>query len=179
MEDQADILGELLSIIPQHNVHIVAHSMGGAIALMFNKNLYSRILSFTNIEGNLISEDCGILSRGIISVSYDEYKNNLYEKQMVEFKYHDQLHFQETTPLAVYKSASSLVKWSASGTLLDKFRNLKCRKSYFYGEENKNMPILRKLDFVKKYMIHNAGHGMMTENPKEFYKELVEFINSK
>src|ERR1035437_10275915 len=138
MEDQANVLKEFLSIIPQSKIHIVAHSMGCAIALLLKQDFYSRILSFSNIEGNLISEDCGLLSRGITSISYDKYKNDLFEKQLNEFKNHDQLHFQQTTPLAVYKSASSLVKWSESGELLDKFINLNCRKCYFYGEQNKN-----------------------------------------
>ena len=43
---------------------------------------------------------------------------------------------------------------------------------------DKDMPVLKKLDFVKKYMVHNSGHGMMTENPKEFYSKLHDFIES-
>ncbi len=60
MEDQARIIEELLSILPQWKIHIVAHSMGVAIALFLGAQTFSRVLSFSNIEGNLISEDCGI-----------------------------------------------------------------------------------------------------------------------
>jgi hypothetical protein len=87
--------------------------------------------------------------------------------------------FEQSTPRAIYKSADSLVRWSDSGELLNKFRNLNCRKSYFYGEENKNMPVLNKLDFVDKIIIQNSGHAMTTENPKEFYSKLSAFINFK
>ena len=176
MEDQAKIIEELLKLLPDWNYHIAAHSMGGAVALLFQPNTYSRVSSFANIEGNLVPEDCGLLSRGVISVSYNEYKNDLYKKQLNEFKGHQQLHFEESTPFAVYKSAVSLVKWSDGGELLEKFKNLTCRKSYFYGEENKHMPVLEQLGSVPKYMIGKSGHGMMTENPEEFYSKLAGFI---
>ncbi len=179
MELQAALIEELLSILPIRKIHIVAHSMGGAIALLFSADIFSRIESFTNIEGNLVGEDCGILSRGIISVPYDEYRDSLFNKHLAEFQDHPQLHFNETTPFAVYYSAASLVEWSDDGKLIDKFKNLDCKKCYFYGEENKNMPVLERLDFVKKYLVHNSGHGMTTENPKEFYASLAEFIYSK
>lgn len=179
MDDQAKTIEELLSILPQWDIHIVAHSMGGAIALLLNSNILTRVKSFANIEGNLIREDCGVLSRGIASLSYEEYKNDLYEKQLIEYRDHQQLRFEDTMPYATYKSAKSLVEWSDSGELLNRFKNLSCRKSYFYGEENKYMPVLKKIDYVSKYMIHECGHGMMTENPDEFYCKLSDFINSQ
>ncbi len=179
MEEQAEVIKELLAIFPPWDIHIAAHSMGGAIALLFNQDIFSRIKSFANIEGNLISEDCGILSRGIADITYEEYKTNLYPKHLLEFNNHQQLHFEESTPLAVYNSAVSLVKWSDSYELLNKFKSLECRKSYFFGEENKEMPALNKVNFASKYTISGSGHGMMTENPKEFYNKLAEFIYSK
>ncbi len=177
MEAQALIIGELLSELPKWNIHIVAHSMGGAIALLLPANIFTRVLSFANIEGNLISDDCGALSRGISSIPYAEYKNDLFPKQLIEFKGHHQLCFGETNSFVVYKSAKSLVEWSDSGELFKKFRNLNCKKSYFFGQENKKMPILEKLDFTEKIIIPNSGHGMMTENPIDFYNKLEKFIN--
>ena len=94
------------------------------------------------------------------------------------FRGHEQLHFEQSSPFAIYNSAVSLVKKSDSDELLDRFGKLSCNKCYFYGEENKVMPVLKKLGSVQKYMIKNSGHGMTTENPKEFYTKLVEFFNS-
>jgi len=176
MEDQAGLIEKLLEQLPDWKFHIAAHSMGGAIALLFSQVFYSRVLSFTNIEGNLVSEDCGLLSQETISRSFDVYKNRLYKKHVNAFKDHDQLHFEQSTPAAIYRSAESLVQWSDSGRILEKFRELRCRKSYFYGEENKDMAVISELDFAKQYMISNSGHGMMTENPEEFYTKLAEFI---
>ncbi len=176
MEDQASIIEQLLSVLPFNKIHIAAHSMGGAVALLFSPGFYSRVMTFANIEGNLVGEDCGFLSRGVIKDSLDGYKKHLYEKQLLEFKDHPQLHFDLSSPLAVYKSAQSLVKWSDSGELLRKFKNLVCKKSYFYGEVNKDLHVIHKLDFAGKYMISNSGHGMTTENPEEFFTKLADFI---
>lgn len=178
MEGQAALIERLFSLLPPWEWHIAAHSMGGAIALLFSRETYSRVRSFANIEGNLIAEDCGILSRGIAALSLDEYRTGLFPAQQVEYRGHQQMRFEESIPLVVHRSATSLVHWSDSGELLAKFRALACKKSYFFGEESKNMPILGKLDFVRKYMIQSSGHGMMTENPGEFYAKLAEFINS-
>jgi len=177
MEDHAVLIEKLLEKLPDWKFHIAAHSMGGAIALLFSAEFYTRVLSFSNIEGNLVSEDCGLLSREIISRSFEVYKNRLYPKHVNAFKDHDQLHFEQSTPAAIYKSAQSLVQRSDSGELLEKFRKLNCRKSYFYGEENREMAVISKLDFAQKYMISNSGHGMMTENPDEFYSKLAGFID--
>jgi hypothetical protein len=70
------------------------------------------------------------------------------------------------------------VEWSDSGKLLEKFKKLNCKKSYFYGEENKDTPAVKETGFAEQYMISNSGHGMMTDNPKEFYAKLAGFISS-
>ncbi|MBA4317678.1 MAG: hypothetical protein C0412_04690 [Flavobacterium sp.] len=176
MEDQAAVIEKLFSILPQWNINIAAHSMGGAVSLLYSPGFMKRVKSFANIEGNLISEDCGIFSRGVADLSFEEYRNKLFKTQLIELKEHPQLRFDETTPYAVYKSSVSLVQWSDSGELLNKFNALRCKKCYIYGEENKNTPIINRLDLIDKYVISNSGHGMMTENPEEFYSKLSQFI---
>jgi pimeloyl-ACP methyl ester carboxylesterase len=178
MEDMADVVKELVELLPPLKIHIAAHSMGGAAALLFPDKFYERVLSFANIEGNLISEDCGLLSRGVISVPFEDYKAVNYLTQRKEFAGHEQMRFDETTPQAVYNSAKSLVNWSDSGKLPDKFASLKCRKCYFFGEENSGMPVLQRLGMVPAVMISGSGHAMMTENPEEFYSKLRLFVNS-
>ncbi len=178
MEEHASAIAELLASLPLWNYHIVAHSMGGAVALFLPEKFFERTLTFTNIEGNLISDDCGALSRGVASSSFYDYENVLFHKQLKEFAGHHQLRFEESSAEAVYQSAVSLVEWSDSGKLLQMFENLGCRKSYFYGEENKAMPVLDRIPFAEKFMISNSGHGLMTENPIEFYSLLQKFIDN-
>jgi len=176
LEDQAWLCEQLFLRLPKYRVHLVAHSMGGGIALLFSKRFYESVYSFANIEGNLIGQNCSMLSHRMARVSFKEFKAHIFVELKRKYQNHKIFCFNQTTPLAVYKSAQSLVKWSESGKLLKIFKSLSCKKSYFWGEKNRQMPVLTKLDFVKKYMISKSGHSMMVENPKEFYTKLREFI---
>jgi pimeloyl-ACP methyl ester carboxylesterase len=177
MENQASLCEQLLGEFSFKKLHIVAHSMGNAIALLISQNIVSKVQSFANLEGNLISEDCGLLSRGIIEVSLAEYQNCNFKSHLYEFARHPQLRFNQTTANAVYKSSLSLVQWSDSVELLLQYKNLACKKCYFWGEENADMPVLKELVGMKTVMISRSGHGMMTDNPEAFYMALAEFIN--
>ena len=178
LQDQARIVDALLTILPQQKLHLAAHSMGGAVALLLSSRTYGRVRSFANIEGNLLGEDCGILSRGISAVSYERYRTSGYPRHVAAFGQDHLFSFEKTTPLAVHRSAVSLVRCSESGELLSRFRELGCSKSFSYGEENQEMAVLNRLDFAEKIMISNSGHAMMVENPAAFYRELQRFIDS-
>lgn len=178
MEDQASICELLISQLPAVRVHVVAHSMGGAVALLFSPHLFERIDAFVNVEGNLIAEDCGMLSRGIADVSLEEYQSRIFDEHKTHFSDDTVLEFENTTPLAVHRSAKSMVEWSDSGELLERFIHLPCKTSYFWGEKNHDMPILQRLQGIKTYTIRNSGHGMMIDNPQEFYETVAEFLMS-
>lgn len=47
MQDQAKIIDKLLTLLPNWNIHIVAHSMGVAIALNLKSETYHRQLALT------------------------------------------------------------------------------------------------------------------------------------
>jgi pimeloyl-ACP methyl ester carboxylesterase len=179
MQAQAKIVEELLTMLPKWDIHIVVHSMGSAIALCLSDEILNKAKSFTNIEGNLIAEDCGLMSLGIAEKTYEEYKNGLYKMHLFAFDKHEQIHYRQSTAYAVYHSAVALVKESESGRLLEKFKSLNCKKIYFYGEENSGMPVLKKLYSIECQMITNSGHAMTFENPEEFYEKLVKFIENK
>jgi len=178
MQAQAAVCEELLSHFSFQHLHIVAHSMGNPVALLFSPDVFARVRSFTNIEGNLIGEDCGLMSRGIVGTSLQDYQTQVFPAHQIQFAQHPELRFNQTTAIAVYKSAQSLVKWSDSGELLVRFKKLGCKKCYVWGEENRGMPALARLDFVKTFMVPASGHGLMTDNPQAFYQLLQEFINS-
>lgn len=178
MEEQAALCEELINHFPGFNLHLAAHSMGGAICLLFSKQLFKRVISFANLEGNLISEDCGLFSRAIAGVSFDEYKSSLFEKHKIEYADFDMLKFDKTTPTAMYRSAQSLVKHSDSGKLLEKYKKLTCKKAYFFGAKNIDMKVLDILDCENKIMISKSGHGMMLDNAEEFYSKLYKFLFS-
>lgn len=178
MEDQASLVERVMTQIPAVKLHVIAHSMGGAIALLFSPRIFERIHALANIEGNLIGEDCGMLSRGIADVSFQDYQMRGFEEHKTKYSDDSCLQFEKTIPIAVHRSARSMVKWSDNGQLLEKFIRLPCKTCYFWGEKNHDMPILQRLHGVETCMIHNSGHAMMVENPEEFYSKLAEFLMS-
>lgn len=175
LEDTAFLIEKIIDLIPSKEINVVAHSMGGAVGLLFSDKLYDRMKSFVNIEGNLINEDCGIFSRGIVGRSFEDY-STAYDEEKKKHSLSKMLKLDMTNPLVMYRSAQSLVNWSDSGKLLEKFLKLKIRKSYFYGETNRNMSILNHLVNVEKYEISNCGHEVMLDNPEEFYRKLKLFL---
>jgi pimeloyl-ACP methyl ester carboxylesterase len=178
MEDQASLIEKLLIGLAIPRLHIVSHSMGAAVGLLFSPGLLESVESFANLEGNLIDADCGMLSRKIAAADLEDYQNRLYLRHRRTYSRDKLLAFDDTTPLAVHKSAVSLVQWSDSGELLDRFLNLKCKSCYVWGERNSDLPVLELLGSTPRFMIKNSGHGMMVDNPNEFYLTLANFIYS-
>ena len=174
MEDQACICGEILRNSRYSKLHIVAHSMGGAVALLLPETFLTSIESFANLEGNLIEEDCGILSRKAISVPYSQ-----FNKEGIEYSDKEHMSLEDTSSLAYYRSAESLVEWSDSGRLLEKFRNLSCYKAYFFGEGNGDHPTVSRMDGIRQIRINKSGHFFMKDNPDEFYEKLLKIIKGR
>jgi len=179
MEDQAAVCAKVVRNILPKQVHIIAHSMGGAIGLLLPPDLLNSTLTFANLEGNLISDDCGIISRKTINVSFNEFRKELlpHLKTLSLSPGEGRLFLDSALPLGIYKSSISLVRWSESGDLLSRFQQLPCKKAYFFGEKNVHLYVLNRLNTNEKVMISKSGHFMMNDNPDEFYSHLATFLN--
>ncbi|MBT3387792.1 MAG: alpha/beta fold hydrolase [Desulfobacula sp.] len=178
MEAQAKICSKILTNFSYKNLYIVAHSMGGAVALLLPDEILNLTKTFINIEGNLISADCGIISQQIISMSQAEFESHLLPKLRNTFNRLGENYtaIDSSSANSLYKSSKSLVAWSNNNKLLDKFLGLNCRKAYFFGDKNADLPVLNLIGDIQKVMIKNSGHFPMNDNPKSFYHELYKFL---
>ena len=178
MEAQARICTEILTKFSDKNLHIVAHSMGGAVALLLPDEILNGTKTFTNVEGNLIGADCGIISRKIISVPPEVFESDFFPELRDKFNSFGERYtaIDSTSADALYKSAESLVAWSDSNKLLEIFLALPCRKAYFFGDENTDLPTVTRVGDVQKVKIKQSGHFPMNDNPQDFYGELYEFL---
>ena len=50
-----------------------------------------------------------------------------------------------------------MVAWSDSGKLLERYKNLKCKKACFYGDQNAGMKIPAYLDGIEKMISKSRG----------------------
>ncbi len=179
LEDHAQVYARAAKERLEGKFHIVAHSMGGAIALLLPPEILNRAASFANLEGNLSSVDGGVVSRKTISVSYPEFVERILPefKQMAGSLGEGRFFLDEASPLGFYKSAESLVKWTDSGELIARFKELACKKIYYYGEENTAKLDLERLASIETKPIANSGHFMMNDNPDQFYAGLKDFLD--
>jgi len=175
MEDQALICQQLIDQFPHQRLHLVAHSMGSAVALLLHQETLGQISSLANLEGNLIGEDC-YFTRRIIQNSFEDYKEVVFDKQKKKFVNNILFEYNRTTPVAIYKTAESLVYWSDTNELLNRFYDLQCPRAYFIGEQNNDLVVLTRLKDIPVQRIPDSGHAMMIEKPKEFNQILYRFI---
>jgi pimeloyl-ACP methyl ester carboxylesterase len=189
MEEHAEICKLAIEKLHLERIHLVGHSMGGAIGLFLIEKIGAKVISFTNLEGNLVGEDCK-LSREAIRYSLEDFEKSTFQA----FKYrvrHTKSLLHSTTmskrlyykwlsksaPYAFYKSSESLVNWSDSGELLRMFIDLDMSKHYVFGELNKNSAVVGLLASVPKTQISSSGHFMMVDNPQEFYRGLFRILS--
>lgn len=177
LEDHAKVCEAVIRSFPGQEVHIVGHSMGAAIGLLLSDTFLVSIRSFVNAEGNLIGDDCSLMSRAAINVSYETFGQKIYQDLAVRFdKY---CNWAATSPRAFYLSAQSLVAWSDSGSLLERFRSLGCRKAYFYGERSSGIQVLEHLADIERREIGASGHFMMQDNATDFYRGVAQFVRKE
>lgn len=158
LEHQAEALFSLLENFEYSLIHIIGHSMGGAVGLLLTKHIKNDLGCFISVEGNLIDEDCGLLSRKATEVKYEVFSAAKFQELIdlgansgdTGFQFWSK-QCQNCTPLAFYKNSLSLVEWSESGKLFDTFLNLPNR-AYVFGDK------IQTCQLFKNYKKHRLSH---------------------
>lgn len=173
MEQQADNLKQLLIEERVTSVLIIAHSMGGAIAieLIEKLTLYNELNQETNIkvkgivimEGNLDENDTFYSSK-IAERPFEEYRKNTKNKNAFSF----------------WASSVDLVKVSKKENLLPKLiKYLEFPVYFMFGQRNKGKYTSEQL-IVKNGLpliyIPKAGHFIHKENPKSFWSKIKDLF---
>ncbi len=179
LEDHAGVICALLGHFRPEKIHIVGHSMGGAIGLLVAQMMPYDLKTFVSVEGNLVGTDCD-MSRRAARISYSRFRASLLESLISSARASAQPGMRlwaewsaQALPFAFTRSAASLVEWSASGSLLAAFRGLPCRKAYIHGSKNSGMTVMRRLGDIERIAIPGSGHFPMNDNPEAFYRALA------
>jgi len=183
MEDYAAFLKSVVVARRWERLHVVAHSMGGAAALLLDRFDDLPLSSFINVEGNLAAEDCALLSRRAAESGFRDFLEQDFKKLLEKAS----LAEDETVrswaawskrcdPKAYHGACKSLVAWSDSGKLLDRYKRLAVPKAYVYGEKSANPAVLRKLDGERCIRIDGAGHFIMQERPNTLFDLVARII---
>lgn len=163
--------------------HLVGHSMGGLTALMLAQACPQRVLSFTDIEGNLASEDC-FLSRQIVdhpSEDAERFLDDFIERARHAPAYASALYAaslrHKVRAGAVGGIFRSMVDLSDNGDLMSRFLGLPFPRMFMYGEQNAMLSYLQHIreQGVILAEIPECGHFPMYSNPVQMWQAIAAF----
>ena len=179
MDEYARVVSSVISQIAPTSVSIVAHSMGGAVGVLLAEH-HVDVECFSNIEGNLVAEDCSVASRRIAEQTSQQFVDDGYREFVALRDSSNRADLQtwsrwlrQASPRALHQAACSLIELSDSGTLLNTFNALGV-KIYVHGDEDSKDFLLHRLQRAPVTAISNAGHFSMIDNPVEFEAAVVK-----
>lgn len=184
MDDQAKILYQLLERLSlKNNIVLVAHSMGGPIAVSLAELLSDRVVGMIYAEGNIDVGDCFFTKFVIDSFSLEKWEEIGFEQSLAEIRKDPDfadfaVSFAKAGAITTFKSSEDLVRVSIEDTLLDRLIQLSIPILAIFGAKNKDkFSSEKKLrsKFPIKY-IPEAGHGMMVDNPRVFFETIIDFL---
>lgn len=188
MESQAAALADLLTAEGVAEVVLVAHSMGGPVALRLAEVLETeggaRPVGLVYAEGNLDENDA-FLSRGVAEQPWEAFEAEGWpallaglERQPGASSYLRTL--RSAGPRAVHASSVSLVAHSREAVTTALLRRLDCPKLFLFGERNQGRftseGLARRLGEV--LFVPGAGHAMHEENPPAFWGLVRDFARA-
>jgi len=176
IDDHARVCALVLDTYRNRPLHLVGHSLGGAVALLLPDSIQDSIVTFANVEGNLNPEDCVFGSRRAAEKSFNEFLEEVLPEFHKSSRTWRETGLDLVNPKAFYRTAKSLVEWSDDSKLLNVFHSWPGKKAYFYGSKNSEHHTVGSVEGIARIEISNAGHFVMNDNPDEFYSALLRFI---
>lgn len=177
----ADIANAVIDQFSPQQVTFVGHSMGGAVSLMASQTRHD-VYGIVDADGNLVAQDCGIVSRQTAEQALDEF---------LKHGYHDFLNclresedqtaltwatwYAKADPAALHELSRSLVEWSDSGKLLDLLKSQK-RAVYLHGDQDSKNYLYPEIGDIEVRPIAHSGHFMMLDNPNAFFEAVTDFF---
>ncbi|HEY8474375.1 MAG TPA: alpha/beta hydrolase [Natronosporangium sp.] len=182
IQTYADLTIELVRQLAPRRLYLLCHSMGGAVGLVAGQEL--RTSAFISVEGNLVGQDCGIVSRRAAEQPRHEYVHTGYHRFVAGLISSPRRDLRtwagwygQADPVALHRSAESLVEWSDSGKLLSLFAS-QTRPAYLHGGDSQLDYLLPSLRGVPVYTIPGAGHFPMLDQPAAFWAAVAGHLGS-
>ncbi|WP_177154954.1 alpha/beta fold hydrolase [Glycomyces harbinensis] len=166
----ADLVTALVEQLDPGAVHLVAHSMGAAVALLAAPGL--PVGALVSLEGNLVGEDCSLISRSIagqtreafVQIGFAQLRDGLCASGDPDERIWGAW-FERADPGGLWEAARSLVSWCESGGLTSRWMELRHR-TYLWGERS-GFPMHLRL-WLAEARVHEipiVGHFAMNGNP--------------
>ncbi len=178
--DHAGVLYELTRKIPYKKIHLVGHSMGGAIAVLLAQKNPKRFVSLMNVDGCLGGQN-GSQQQQLSPPTFEEFSEKLMLRIENSKGKPDENGYKlwyewsrASDPFGFQKSDESLIQLTRSNIIIDAFFSLPIKKVYFYPERDGMPRVLKNAKKIKTIQISGSGHFIMNDNPDEFYGKLAK-----
>lgn len=182
IEAYAEVVLDLVRQLAPGRLSLVCHSMGCAVGLVASQEL-GRLGGFVSIEGNLVSQDCGLVSRRAAQLSRARYVDHEYPRFLAELVGSSRpdlrawaTWYEQADPVALHQAAASLVSWSDSGKLLGLLTSIP-NSAYVYGTASGDLSyVLDALGPVPAFPITGSGHFPMVDNPTALWRVVATVL---
>lgn len=174
LEDHATVVAALIDAHASRTIHLVAHSMGGSVAMLLPDRMLARLKRLTLIEARLLGSSCGLTS-GSAAVDFEKFKNETFPqfRKLAERDTRSAFDLDRVDLQAFYRSARSLTRLAQSSELLQRYIRCPCPSSFVYGASNAHLDELKHIDTERQVCIAGAGHFVMRDAPKALYDHLA------
>jgi len=174
LEDHARILAAVIDGRALKNVHLVAHSMGGTIALLMSQHVLGRLKSCVLVEPRLLQSSSSI-AREISELDFDQFRSDFLPRfrRRCNTDRRGLFDAERVDPEGFYRSACSMTRWLAGDSMVRRFLDVTCPAVFVYGRENNHLAELESLPLSMQYGVEAAGHFVMQDNPNGFYHYLA------
>ena len=175
MSDHADTIAQLLDDLHITACNLIAHSMGGAVAITLATQRPDLVKRLILAEGNLDAGG-GNFSRSVAEATEDEFVNHRYPKLIQDWRSESRSgnlslavlvgYLQATDPHALYRGCVNLVQ-GVRPSWRDQLYQLTIPRAYVFGEYSLPDPDFEVLPThgIKVAVVSQAGHPMVYENP--------------
>jgi pimeloyl-ACP methyl ester carboxylesterase len=178
LENQAEVLAAIIDAHAVRRIHLVAHSMGGTIALLLPPRTIARFESINLVEPRLKKSSCGIAAETSLG-DFDRFTSDIFVRfrQRIAHDAHVAFDLDRADPNAFYQSARSMIQWTEGNEMLGRFADAPCRKVFIYGGLNQHLEELRYIDDASKLEIPDSAHFVMQDQPDLFYQCLATSLS--
>ncbi|MCE7008025.1 alpha/beta hydrolase [Kibdelosporangium philippinense] len=184
VEAYAEVALDRIEAVGAKRVSLVAHSMGGAVGLLVAQRM--DVACFVSVEGNLVAEDCALVSAKTARMSFDMFTTKGFYRFSERLRQSERKDVQawarwypQCDPVAIHQISRSLVDWSDGGQLLEYFLNIKNRAYVYGGAEERVDYLLPLLKHTKTYSVPDSGHFAMVDNPAGFYEIVAGIVTEE
>jgi pimeloyl-ACP methyl ester carboxylesterase len=174
MEEHADTVATLLRNVDLDSVRVVAHSMGGAVAILLAERHPELVGELVLAESNLRPAEPRALSARIARYREEEYVQTMHRRILSVIGTEWAATARQADAAAMHRSAVSLSgpreRW-----FLHSLCALTIPRTFLLGEQSD--PLADEDELVKAgvtvSVIPGGGHNMMLDNPKAFVEALT------